>query len=235
MSTLAKNGCEVGHRLLEKIDNLSLNERLAKLKERYLNTIPQLASERGTYYAESWRETEGQPIQLRIARAVKRVLENIPTPVFDNELVVGSITKYFRGSYAMINYDSNLILDLLPEMPKGAITMGGLNVIGNLDEKDEKALLENSLYFKGKTNRDLEEKICRAIWGSWQDDVTEARGQAPYHYAPPGYGITYYDKVFAKGLRGIMEEVQERLDHAEETGVEDPEKIWFWQCSKKLF
>ncbi|MFC1977917.1 pyruvate formate lyase family protein [Chloroflexota bacterium] len=229
MTTEAKTGYEIDRKLLEIIDNIPLNERLKGLKERYLDTTPQLASERGTYYAESWRETEGQSIQLRIARAVKRFLENIPTPVFDNELVVGSLTKYFRGSYAMINYDSNLILDLLPEMPKGEITMGGLNVIGNLDEKDEKALLENSLYFKGKTNRDLEEKICQAIWGSWQDDVTEARGQAPYHYAPPGYGITYYDKVFDKGLRGIMEEVQEKLDRAEDTGVEDPEKIWFWQ------
>ncbi|MFC1958149.1 pyruvate formate lyase family protein [Chloroflexota bacterium] len=229
MITETKTGYEINHRLLEMIDNIPLNERLKGLKERYLDTMPRLASERGTYYAQSWRETEGQPIQLRIAKAVKKVLENIPTPIFENELVVGSITKYFRGSYAMINYDSNLILDLLPETQKGKITMGGLNVIGVLDEKDEQALLENSKFFKGKTNRDIEDQVCRAVWGSWQDDVTEARGQAPYHYAPPGYGITYYDEVFAKGLKGIIEEAQKRLDSAGETGVEDPEKIWFWQ------
>ena len=229
MVTKTKSGYGIDRKLLEIIDNIPCNERLKRLKERYLDTTPQLASERGTFYAESWRETEGQPVQLRIARAVKRVLENIPTPVFDNELVVGSLTKYFRGSYAMINYDPNLILDLLPETQKGEITMGGLNVIGYLDEKDEKALLENSFYFKGKANRDIEEQICQTIWGTWHDDVTEARGQAPYHYAPPGYGITYYDKVFSIGLKGIMEEVQGRLDYAEETGVEDPEKIWFWQ------
>ena len=229
MTTKTITGYEIDHKLLEIIDNLQLNERLKGLKERYLDTTPQLASERGTYYAESWRETEGQPIQLRIAKAGKKVLENIPVPIFDNELVVGGITRFFRGSYAMINYDSNLILDLLPESNKGEITMGGLNVKGVLDEKDKRALLENSYYFKGKTNRDIEEQVCRTIWGSWQDDLTEARGQAPYHYAPPGYGITYYDKVFAKGLKGIMEEVQERLKHAEETGVDDPEQIWFWQ------
>ncbi|MFC2024808.1 pyruvate formate lyase family protein [Chloroflexota bacterium] len=229
MTTRATTGNEIDRELLEAIGNIQLNGRLKGLKERYLDTIPQLASERGTCYAESWRETEGQPIQLRIARAIKKVLENIPVPVFDDELVVGSITKYFRGSYAMINYDSNLILDLLPETQKGEITMGGLNVIGNLDEKDELALIENSKYFKGKTNRDVEEQVCRTVWGSWQDDVTEARGQAPYHYAPPGYGITYYDKVFTKGLRGIIEEARGKLDRAEETGVEDPEKIWFWQ------
>jgi pyruvate formate-lyase/glycerol dehydratase family glycyl radical enzyme len=229
MITEIKSGYDINSKLLGSIDALQLNERLKGLKERYLNTTPRLASERGTLYAESWRETEGQPIQLRIARAVKKVLENVPTPVFENELVVGSITKHFRGSYAMINYDSNLILELLPESNKGEITMGGLNVIGVLDEETERALIENSKYFKGKTNRDLEDQVCHSIFGSWQDDVTEARGQAPYHYAPPGYGITYYDEVFTKGLKGIIEEVKERLDNAEKTGVEDPEKIWFWQ------
>ncbi len=229
MTTKTRSSCEIDHTLLEAIDCIQLNERLKGLRERYLATVPRLASERGTYYARSWRDTEGQPIQLRIAEAVRRILENLPTPIFENELVVGSITQYLRGSYAMINYDSNLILDLLPERPKGEITMGGPNIIGILDEKDEQALLEDSKYFRGRTNRDVEEQVCRTIWGSWQDDVTEARGQAPYHYCPPGYGITYYDRVFATGLRGIIEEGRERLTHAEETGVEDPEKIWFWQ------
>lgn len=229
MTIEIKSGYEIDSGLLEQIDNIPLNERLKTLKERYLDTTPQLASERGTYYAESWRETEGMPIQIRLARAVKKMLENIPTPVFDDELVVGSITKYFRGSYAMITYDSRLILDLLPESEDGKITMGGLNVIGDFDEEEKKTLLENSLYFKGKTNRDLEEQVCNTIFGSWQDDVTEARGQAPYHYAPPGYGITYYDKVFAIGLKGIIEEVKEKLNQAEEKGVEDPEQLWFWK------
>ncbi|UCG82418.1 MAG: hypothetical protein JSW38_09485 [Dehalococcoidia bacterium] len=229
MITKTLSNYEIDHAILERIDIIQLNDRLKGLKEQYLDTMPRLATERDTYYAQSWRDTEGQPIQLRIAEAVKRVLENIPTPVFENELVVGSITKHFRGSYAMINYDSNLILDLLPERQKGKITMGGTNIIGILDEKDEQILLENSLFFKGKTNRDVEEHVCRTIWGSWHDDVTEARGQAPYHYCPPGYGITYYDKVFAMGLKGIIEEAREKLTYAEDTGVEDPEKIWFWQ------
>ena len=64
-------GHEIDNKLLEIIDNLPLNERLKTLKAKYLDTTPTLASERGTYYAESWRETEGQPIQLRIAKAVK--------------------------------------------------------------------------------------------------------------------------------------------------------------------
>ncbi len=229
MTTEVKSGYEVDRSLLDKIDNIELNNRLGTLKERYLDMVPRLASERGTYYAESWRETEGQPIQLRIARAVKHFLENIPTPVFEDELVVGSLTKYYRGSYAMITYDSNLILDLLPKSEDGKITMGGLNVIGDFDEDEKKALLENSLYFQGKTNADIETQVCRAVFGTWQDDVTEARGQAAYHYAPPGYGITYYDEVFSKGLKCIIKEVRERLDRAEENGIEDPEQIWFWE------
>lgn len=230
MTTEVKTGYEINQDLLKQIDKLSLNNRLGGLKKRYFDESPRLASDRGTLYAQSWRETEGQPIELRISKAMRKVLENIPTPVFENELVVGSITRYFRGSYAMINYDSNLILELLPESGKGQITMGGLNVIGVLDEKEERALIENSKYFKGKTNRDLEDDLNHSIFGTWQDDVADARGQAPYHYAPPGYGITYYDEVFAKGLKGIIKDVEERLANAEASGVEDPEKIWFWQA-----
>lgn len=220
---------EMDQELLNQIDTIQLNQRLKTLKHRYFNTTPKLASERDTYYTRSWQDTDGQPIQLRIAKAVKTVLENVPTPVFDDELIVGSITRYFRGSYAMINYDSNLVIDLLPERQNSEITMGGLNIIGILNNKDKKALLKHSKYFKGKSNRDIEEQICRTVWGSWQDDITEARGQAPYHYAPPGYGITYYDKVFATGLNGIIAEARKRISRAEVTGIEDPEKIWFWQ------
>jgi len=229
LRTETRTSPEVDHKLLEEIDGLPLNRRLASLKERYIDEIPQLAAERGTYYAESWQETEGQPIQLRIARAVKKVLENVPVAVFEDELVVGSITEFFRGSYAIINYDSSWVLDLLEQSRKGEISMGGPNVIGKLDEEVEQALREHSDFFKGKTNREIEEDVCHAVFGTWQDDVTEARGQAPYHYAPPGYGITYYDQVFAVGLRGIMREAQERIDCARETGVDDPEKVWFWQ------
>jgi len=229
MTTRTISGHEIDHKLLKQIDIIQLNERLKSLKKRYLGTTPKLASERETYYIQSWRDTEGQPIQLRIARAVKKVLENIPTPIFDNELVVGSITRFFRGSYAMINYDSGLILELLAEAEKGEITMGGVNVLGRLDPKDERALRENSAFFKGKTNRELEEQVCRTLWGSWHDDVTEARGQAAYHYAPPGYGITYYDEVFEKGIKGIITDVREKLAQAEAMGVDDPERLWFWE------
>ena len=70
MTAEVKSGYEIDRSLLKKIDGILLNERLSGLKERYLDTTPRLASERGTYYAESWRETEGQSIQLRIAKAV---------------------------------------------------------------------------------------------------------------------------------------------------------------------
>ena len=95
MTTTTRSSYEVDHRLLEIIDSITLNERLKRLKGRYFDTMPRLASERDTYYAQSWRDTEGQPIQLRIAKAVKKVLEKVPVPIFEDELVVGSITKYF--------------------------------------------------------------------------------------------------------------------------------------------
>ena len=183
--TQTANANDVDFGFMEQIDAVELNDRLENLKERYINTMPQLASERGTYYAESWSETEGQPIQIRCAKAVKKVLENVPTPIFENELVVGSVSRFFRGSYTMITYDSNWVLELLEQCKEGEISMGGVNVIGKLEEKDEKALRENSAFFKGKTNKELEDEVTRTIWGSWHDDVvrTERAGAVPLRAA----------------------------------------------------
>ena len=64
MITRINSSYEVDHEIQKEIDKLSLNNRLKGLKERYLETTPKLASDRSTCYAVSWRETEGQPIQI---------------------------------------------------------------------------------------------------------------------------------------------------------------------------
>lgn len=215
--------------LLKEIDTIELNDRLSTLKERYLDSTPALATERDTLIMESWKDTEGTPIELRCALAIRNVLEGIPVFIPEEELVVGSLTRFFRGAYALINYDSAWALDLLENSEKGQISMGGQCMMGLLSEKDEQALRRNSAYFTGKTTRDVESQVTETLWGNWHDDLTELRGQAPYQFAPPGYGITYYDDVFAKGLLGIAEEAEKKLQSAQQMSITDPEKIWFWQ------
>ena len=52
-----------------------------------------LCLERARLVTESYRETEGQPMVLRRAKALKKVLENMTVFVQDHELIVGNIAS----------------------------------------------------------------------------------------------------------------------------------------------
>ena len=61
---------------------------------------PRITLDRAVLFTESFRTTEGQPMVLRWARALKHITENIPV-IFEDELLVGRPNTWF-GRYAVI-------------------------------------------------------------------------------------------------------------------------------------
>ena len=49
---------------------------------------PRVTLERAIYFTESFKTTEGQPLVLRWAKALKHIAENIPVTIFPDELIV---------------------------------------------------------------------------------------------------------------------------------------------------
>ena len=76
---------------------LPKSDRIPKLVEHLYAKMPQIESARAVLLTESYRETEGQPIIMRRARAFAHILDNIPIIIRDGELVVGSTTIAPRG------------------------------------------------------------------------------------------------------------------------------------------
>jgi hypothetical protein len=50
---------------------------------------PRVTLDRVVLFTESFKETEGQPLVLRWAKALKHFAEKAPVAIFPNELVVG--------------------------------------------------------------------------------------------------------------------------------------------------
>ena len=73
---------------------------------------PRITLDRAVLFTESFRTTEGQPMVLRWARALKHITENIPVTIFEDELLVGRPNTWF-GRYAVIypELDGSLIKD----------------------------------------------------------------------------------------------------------------------------
>ena len=56
---------EIDSDLLRMIDELQLNKRLIQWKEAMFNAKPEICSDRAKHAMQSWKETEGEDIEIR--------------------------------------------------------------------------------------------------------------------------------------------------------------------------
>ena len=75
-----------------------LTPRLQKLKKEWEEAEPQVYVDDTLLFTESWKETEGLPVDVRWAKALEKRLLECPLLIRDDELIVGSLTKFIRGN-----------------------------------------------------------------------------------------------------------------------------------------
>lgn len=78
-------------------DPTAKSERITRLVENLYRNMPEIEPDRAVLLTESYRETEGEPIIMRRARAFAHILAHIPITIREEELIVGSSTKAPRG------------------------------------------------------------------------------------------------------------------------------------------
>ena len=77
----------INKQLLDRIDNLKLGDRILKWKQAMNTAGWKLFAEREKWTVESWRETEGEDIQLRRALLFKKIVENIQIRIHDYDML----------------------------------------------------------------------------------------------------------------------------------------------------
>ncbi len=102
----------------QRTDSLTLQDfpRLARLREELLSAEPGICIERARHLTDYFQKhgfDERQAV-LRQARALSYVLDHLPTPIFDDELIVGSTTRYRLGA---LLYPEFMAHGIWPELP----------------------------------------------------------------------------------------------------------------------
>ena len=72
-------------------------ERIERLRELTLNTMPEISSERVRYYTEAYKQYEMEPVIMKRVRALDSMLEKMSIYILDGELLVGNTCRYPRG------------------------------------------------------------------------------------------------------------------------------------------
>ena len=190
-----------------------ITPRVRRLLEGFHAAQPEVFAERAVLVTQAYEETEGQPIALRRAAALERVLEGTSVLIRDGELIVGCKTPAVLGSPLYPEIACDWVEDeldtiaLRPEAPfalsDGTKEALGAHVFG---------------YWKGK-------QVCDRIVEALPPDVLRATDAGLFfHYymnRSIGHITVDYRAVLEKGFLGLRDEVRcelEKPDH-EQLGI----------------
>lgn len=184
---------------------------------------PRLTLDRAIYYTESMRTTEGKPLVLRWAKALKLIAENIPVTIFDDELIVGRPNTWL-GRYTLVYPElDGSIMKAGAEAFMEAEKAGARDAV--IVSPEDKKLIDETLfpYWEGK---DFTPNFVNAL-----PDDSRFFSFGP---DPKNIGIMQtfvllssstmrhsqnwvidWGKLLSRGLKGIREEAQQRLDALE--------------------
>ena len=84
-------------------------ERIYRIIDRYNGTKPAIDVERGLYFTQSMKQTEGEMLVLRWAKALKHIAENITIYIDDDTLIVGRGGKPGRYGLVYPELDGNIM------------------------------------------------------------------------------------------------------------------------------
>ncbi len=177
---------------------------------------PRVSLDRALVFTESFKETEGQPMVLRWAKALKLYAETAPIAIFSDELIVGRPNTWL-GRWGLVYPElDGSIMPLGVEMFRNNKGKAGEVVVTDEDKKVVDEIL--TPYWAGKdyaTNffNALPEETRFIMLGPdkkntilWTCVVTATSPMRHSQNWTPDFS-----KILIRGVRGIREEAQAKL------------------------
>lgn len=199
-----------------------LNERLTRMRNKYLNTIPAITAERLVLATEAYKKFAGDPAPIFRAKVAKYVMENMTTLIMEDELIVGTPTNEYRGANLFPEYTSSswLISDI-DEFPVRKTDPY------RISPKDRETILETLKYWDGKAVEDLAADLLpKNVDDALKADLISVG----LRNGVSGETTANHEKFMTLGLKGFMAECEENIKNLYGGTKEKQEKINFWRA-----
>ncbi|WP_315081874.1 glycyl radical protein [uncultured Clostridium sp.] len=195
-------------------------KRVEKLKEEIFSAIPCIEADRAIILTESFKETENEPIIIRKAKSLEKILSEIPIVIRDNELIVGSLTKNPRSCQVFPEFSNQWLVDEFDKFEKRT------SDLFKIPEETKSKLKEVFKYWQGKT---VSELATSYMSNETKDAMnTKVFTVANYHFNGLGHISVDYPKVLEKGFLGIIKETENAINNADKSNAEYVKKKVFW-------
>lgn len=204
-------------------ETAKVGERVERLRRSML-VAPSVCIERAHWMTEAYKENEDEPVVVRRAKALAKVLENLTVHAEDGELIVGNATSKVRGGNLMPEVDWQWPLNELD-----TLSTREWNKYAPLSEA-EKAKLEEFLpYWRGKA---IVDKWWKALPDEARDLMYIIHSPGAFSAASihPGHCVPDFEKVLRLGLNGIKQEVEEQIARLNLADGGDFRKFQFYRA-----
>ncbi|MDR0861772.1 MAG: hypothetical protein LBN30_03220 [Oscillospiraceae bacterium] len=217
--------------LLNRIDALALSERNTRWREAMKASDWRIFAERERYTVKSWRETAGEDIELRRAKLVAEVLDNIEIKIHPFDEIVGRPTTGVIGCATSIDVNG----DYMPAIWNDDGTVQAtLDAAVQLDRESVEILRESAREFSGTSAQEMVYRAWEQVVGSWAVKAEAAKLKDP-SLDSAIYGqstsVLSWKKLLSVGLSGYIAECKTKIEAFRASGDTDVSRLYFWQAA----
>ena len=154
--------------------------------------------QRSRLMTKSYKETEGQPMVLRRARAMEEILTGMGLYIQDWELIVGNNVPTPQGLFFGIDMNWRSVRRV-------AHSEEGKSLLSDEERVELDEMIE---YWKGRSMSDIQQnKFSGEVLKYWH----MGEGSAGFWSHWSELGIPNYEKIFKTGFKGIIQQAKDRL------------------------
>ncbi|MCQ2553138.1 MAG: hypothetical protein MJ150_02415 [Clostridia bacterium] len=223
---------KVNMSLIDQIEATTLDEKRIAWKEAVKAAPYKIHVDRQKYATESWKQTEGEDLEIRRAKLFQHVVENIELSILDFDYIVGRMGPTVVGAYTGIDTCGDYLDGIWGDEGEVQFSKHDKSLL----TMEEIEILREAARTFGKTSvADMCNKAQEDILGTWPMDALKARLKDP----PINTGnfgnstnTVDFDKLLKKGLRYFINEAQEHIDDFIENKRHDPNKFYFWKAAQ---
>ena len=187
-------------------------ERVFRILESFQGRQPRIDVERARYFTASMKRTEGQPLILRWAQAMKEVAQNISVYIDDDQLLVGRAGCPGRYGILYPELDGDFLDRAIEELP--GREQSPFSIAG----EDARIVCEEiSPYWKGKTfhedlNIALPEETHRLTYDDREGLESRFIVNETASFRSSLQWVHDYEKVLNKGFACLKQEALARIE-----------------------
>ena len=201
-------------------------QRITEFKKTYIDLKPSISVKRALAFTASHKQTEGEAVIIRRAKAFKAVCETIPATIFDHELIVGAIGEFRKCGIVCPEYSWQWVDK---EMDSFASRSQDPYCIDDITKRT----LRNEVfpYWQGKS---LEETFLSRLNPETANILVDTGiidNDSKWRNAVGEVTADYQDVIFKKGFGGLRAEALAHLAELEPVTVEALEKINFYRAA----